>query len=162
MKTLLLSLLALTLSVGASAQKKTTAPRTRMPRIHSRVYIVPSVSLYGGWGWGWGFPYGYYGYPFGYFNYPYYSPYAYRSPRAAALNNQIDAIKSQYKFKIKAVRKDKALDKAQKKQEILSLKSQRESDIANAQYEFYHPKANKPIKQNNNSEDQTNNNNLSS
>ena len=43
-------------------------------------------------------------------------------------------------------------------EEILSLKSQRESDIENAQYEFYHPKANKPLKQNNNSEDQTNNN----
>lgn len=93
-----------------------------------------------------GYPFGFYNYPFGYFNYPYYGPYAYRSPESAVLSHEINTIKSNYRLKIKAVRKDKALDRTQRKQQILALKSERENEIINAQKQFLNNRSDRPSK----------------
>lgn len=141
MKTLFITLLSLTLSVGATAQRHGVS---HWGHRSARLYVVPSISFYGGWGLG--YPFGYYGYPFGYFDYPFYGPYAYRSPRVNALDQQISSIKSDYKYKIKAVRKDKALDRSQKREEILTLKSERESDIQKAENQFFNRRLSAPEK----------------
>lgn len=135
MKTLLIMLLSFTLSLSASAQRHFSGGRAYS---HARVYVVPSISFYGGWGIG--YPYGYYGYPYGYFDYPFYAPRMYRSSKAGVLGQQINSIKTDYKYKIKAVRKDKTLGKAEKKQQILLLKSERENEIQKAQSQFLNKK----------------------
>lgn len=131
MKTLLVTLISLTLSVSASAQRHFSGGHVYS---RSRVVVVPSLSFYGGWGLG--YPYGYFGYPFGYFDYPMYGARAYRTPKMGVLNDQINSIKSDYKFKIKAVRQDKTITRTQRRQEILNLKSEREAAIQAAQTKF--------------------------
>lgn len=139
MKKILIVLLAVTFSLGASAQKiaKTPAPSVRQHINHSphvHFYVAPAYY----YGFDYGFPYyGYYpfgwGYPYG-IGYPYF-PYNYRN-MSGMLNNQIQSIRNEYSYKIKAVRKDKSLTKTQRKQEILSLKSDREKDISTAEKDF--------------------------
>jgi len=53
-----------------------------------------------------------------------------------SLNRQIQYIRSEYSYKIRAARKDKSLTKSQRKQQILSLKSEREKAINNAEVNF--------------------------
>lgn len=141
MKTLLITLLSLTLSVGASAQRHGGG---HVMRGGSRIFVVPSVSFYGGWGLG--YPFGYYGYPLGYFGYPYWGAYGYRSARANALDQKINSIKTEYKYKIKAVRRDKTITRPERRQEILTLKSEREGDIQKAQNQFFNKRLNAPLK----------------
>ncbi|HUZ57169.1 MAG TPA: hypothetical protein VMU83_00130 [Hanamia sp.] len=52
------------------------------------------------------------------------------------MNRQIQYIRSEYSYKIRAARKDKSLTKSQRKQQILSLKSEREKAINNAEVNF--------------------------
>lgn len=138
-------MLAVTFSLGASAQKIARVPHTNIthvPRQHSpRVHFYVAPAYY--YGFNYGFPY--YSYPFG-FGYPYdfgypYFPYRYRS-MSNMLNNQIQSIKNEYSYKIKATRKDKSLTKAEKKQEILNLKADREKDISVAEKNFRHQRMN--------------------
>ncbi len=136
MKKILIMMFAVTLSLGASAQHKGFhAPRTR-------VYIAPSYS----YGIGLGYPYfayPYLGYP--YAGYPYFG-YGYpmygSRPMPYKLNSQIQSIKTEYKYKIKAVRQDKSIPKMQRKQQILTLKSEREKDISTAEMNYHHPRIN--------------------
>lgn len=118
-------MVALTLSAGAFAQKGGRGFRTR-------VFVTPA--------YGYGFNYGYplFGYP--YFGYPYaygFSPYAYGRMSSYKLNAQINAVKSEYRYKIKAARKDKSVSSAQRKQNVLQLKSERENAIGNVQKNYY-------------------------
>jgi hypothetical protein len=121
MKTLLIVLVSVTLTLGVSAQRKVYYPSYHY---HSRVYISP-------FSYGIGFGYPYYGYPFGY---PYYEN---RMPYKLSL--EIQSIKTDYKHKIKEARKDKSLSHSQRRQEIRSLKAERDQDIINAQRNFRRP-----------------------
>jgi hypothetical protein len=127
MKTLIIILVSVTLSLGAAAQH-----RVYYHAYHPRVYIAP-------YSYGLGFGYPYFGYP--YFGYPYYgNPFDYpfygNRPMPYKLSLQIQSIKVDYKNKIREARKDKSLSHSQRRQEIRSLKAERDQDIINAQRNF--------------------------
>ena len=129
MKKILIMMISLTLSAGAFAQRKGVRSPHRS-RVFTHVYVTPSF----GYGFGYGYPYFGYGYP--YFGYPYdygFPPYGYRPRLTYKLNAQINAVKSEYTYKIKAVRKDKSISRDQRKQDIFKLKSERESAIADVE-----------------------------
>ena len=52
------------------------------------------------------------------------------------LSLEIQSIKADYKNKIREARKDKSLSHSQRRQEIRSLKTERDQDIINAQRNF--------------------------
>lgn len=142
MKKILVIFSLITLSFGASAQR--TAERHEHEGSHhayrSRVIIVPSLSY--GFGYGYGYPYPgypYYGNP--YLGYPYGNPYPFYQNRRMPykLNLQIQAIKEDYRNKIKDTRKDKSLSHAEKKKEIRSLRAERDQEIINAEKDFSKP-----------------------
>jgi len=145
MKTLLIILASLTLTLGASAQRK----GGHYHIYHPRVVVAPSV----GFGFGYGYPY--YGYP--YFGYPYYgypfgypSPYAYRrTPYKLSL--QIQSIKIDYANQIRDARHNKSLSHSQRRQEIRSLKSERDQAIISAQQNFRYGNSNNQNRGRNNS-----------
>lgn len=129
---------ALMLSTGVFAQRKGFyAP-------HMRVYVAPL-----NYGIGFGYPYGYLGYPM--FGYPYgYPPYGYAPMSSYSLNRQIASIRIQYRYKIKAARQDKSVSKSERKQDVLSLKSDREKAINNAELNFRKQRMNYRQRMNNN------------
>jgi hypothetical protein len=167
-------MISMTLSLGALAQKIARVPHTNITHvpsqhiIHSpRVHFYVAPAFY--YGLNYGFPY--YSYPFGFgypynFGYPYFS-YRYRS-MSNVLNNQIRSIRNEYSYKIKAARKDKSLTKAERKQETLNLKAEREKDISIAESDFRQQRMNMTNNQhgknniqkpgNDNSDSGTNNN----
>ena len=114
------------LSVGASAQH-----RVYYHSYHPRVYVAP-------YSYGFGFGYPYLGYP--YFGYPYYGypfdPFYGNRPMPYKLSLEIQSIKADYRNKIREARKDKSLSHSQRRQEIRSLKTERDQDIINAQRNF--------------------------
>ena len=123
------------LSTGVFAQRKGFyAP-------HVRVYVSPF-----NYGIGFGYPYGYFGYPM--FGYPY--GYGYSRMSSYSLDRQITSIRIQYRYKIKAARKDKSVAKSQRKQDVLSLKSDREKAINNAEVNFRRQRMNYRQRMNNN------------
>lgn len=118
-------MISLALSAGAFAQKGFYRPH----RVFTQIYVAPALGL----GFNYGYPF--FGYP--YFGYPYgYGPYAYRPMASSRLNSEINAVKSEYRHKIKAVRKDKSISSAQRKQNISKLKSDRENAIADVEKNF--------------------------
>jgi hypothetical protein len=126
MKTLLIILVSVTLSLGAFAQQK---GYSHVYRPYSRVYIAP-------FSYGLGFGYPYFGYPYYGYPYGYGSPY-YESRRMPyRLSLEIESIKTDYKNKIREARKDKSLSHSQRRHEIRSLKAERDQEIINAQRNF--------------------------
>ena len=126
MKTLLIILFSIVLSLGASAQRKGVYHHVYRPR----VVVVPSV----GFGFGYGYPlygYPYYGYP--YYGYP--NPYEYRR-MPYKLSLQIQSIKMDYRNQIKDARHNKSLSHSQKREEIRTLKNERDQAIIKAQQDF--------------------------
>jgi hypothetical protein len=153
MKTILSMLLFLTCSFGVSAQRKVNSEEHNensnerneySHEYHSRSYAVPLIS----YGLGYNYPYSYYGNPFyGYpyygYGYPFYSyPLWYKTPHNKnrvmpyKLSLQIQSIKMDYKNKLREARNDKSLSHLQRKQKILSLKTERDQSIINAQRNF--------------------------
>ena len=143
MKTILLMLLSISLSVGVSAQRKGDSDAhngssEERGEFHSRVYDIPL-----NYGLGYNYPYGYsyFGYP--YYGYPYYgyrfwNRTSHNSNKAIQykLSLQLKTIKMDYKNKIHQVRHDKSLSHSQKKQKIFSLKTERNQSIVNAEKDF--------------------------
>jgi hypothetical protein len=128
MKTLLIILVSVTLSLGVSAQH-----RVYYQSYHPRVYISP-------FSYGLGFGYPYLGYP--YLGYPYYgSPYGpnYGNRMPYKLSLQIQSIKIDYKNQIREARKDKSLSHSKRREEIRSLKSERDEAIIDAQRNYRRP-----------------------
>lgn len=139
MKKILIILSLITLSFGASAQRNDERHEHEGSHhvYRSRVIIVPSLSY--GPGYGYGYPYlgsPYYGNP--YFGYPYGNPYPFYQNRRMPykLNLQIQAIKEDYRNKIKDTRKDKTLSHSEKKKEISSLRRERDQEIIDAEKDF--------------------------
>ena len=117
---------SLALASGAFAQKGRGYYRG-----HTRVIIAPAIGFtYGGFAYG----YPYFGYPYGYGFAPY--------KPTSQLDAQIAAIRADYAYKIKAARKDKSVPKAERKQNILALKSEREQAVANAAKNFRNERMN--------------------
>ena len=164
MKKILIMMIALTLSAGVFAQKG--GFRGHSVRVYT--YVTPAF----GYGFNYGYPffgYPYFGYPYGYGMYP----YAYGPMTSYKLNAQINAVKSEYRYKIKAARKDKSVSSAQRKQNVLQLKSERENAIGNVQKNYYQRRMNRMTNpqgmnnpqnqqpETNNTQNQPNNNNNS-
>lgn len=150
MKPLLIFFASLTLTLGASAQRKGGG---HYHVYHPRVVIAPSV----GFGFGYGYPYfgyPYYGYPYGY---P--SQYAYRGT-PYKLSLQIQSIKIDYANQIRDARHNKSLSHSQRRQEIRSLKSERDQAIISAKQNFRYGNTNNQNRgQNNNNQNNSPNNN---
>jgi hypothetical protein len=143
MKTILLMLLSIVLSLGVSAQRKGDPDGHNGNSEERNEYHSRGYHLYYGLGYNY---YPYYGYS--YFGYPYYGYpyYGYRFWNRTSHNGnksiqyrlslQIKAIKMDYKNKIKQVRHDKSVSHWQKKQKIFSLKTERNQRIVNAEKGF--------------------------
>jgi hypothetical protein len=124
MKKLLIAVMALMLSVGATAQFH-----------HGGYYghgygygYAPRVGL----SVGLGYPYYPYYYPYGY---PYYGyPYYYHSSK---LDLKIDEINNKYDYKKSLVKHDKALSHKQKRAEKKELQYEREQAINQAKQDYY-------------------------
>lgn len=131
-KIVIMMIVSLALASGAYAQKGRGVYRG-----HTRVIIAPAI----GFTYGFGYPLNYgFGYP--YFGYPPYG-YGFAPYRPASrLDAQIAAIRADYAYKIKAARKDKSVPKAERKQNILALKSEREKAIANAAQNYRNERMN--------------------
>lgn len=147
MKKIIIIMISLICSAGTFAQQKGFGS----PHVHvyTRIYVAPAYGL--------GLNYGYplFGYPYFGYMYPYgYPPYPYMPPSSYKLNAQISAVKSEYKYQIKTVRKDESISKTQKKQDILQLKSERENAIAEVEKNYHK----RPVNHQgtNNSQKQTN------
>ena len=124
MKTLLIILISVTLSLGASAQH-----RIYYHSYHPKVYVVPSYN------YGLGFGYPYFGNP--YYGDPYYgNPYYGNRHMPYKLSLQIQSIKIDHKNKIRTARKDKSVSQSKRRQEIRSLKAERDQAIIDAQQNF--------------------------
>ena len=133
MKKILIVLLSVMFALGASAQHRSSHHHV----YRSRVVVVPSLS----YGIGYGYPYfnpyfgsPYFGYPYGYPN-PFYQER--RMPYKLTL--QINAIREDYRNKIKNTRRDNTLSHADKKNTIRSLKQERDQEIVNAEKDFSRP-----------------------
>jgi hypothetical protein len=139
MKKMIILLMVVFLSSGAFAQRKVIVHRVPV----TRVYVSP-------FSYGIGFGYPYFGYPPFYgFGYPYpYPAYRYRSI-PYELNLQIEQIQNEYKGKILDVRKDKSISGKQRRQEIRTLKNQRDQDITSAKMNFHRQGRNQMNRNNN-------------
>ncbi|MEO8765824.1 MAG: hypothetical protein ABI416_16100 [Ginsengibacter sp.] len=129
MKTLLIILVSIGLSLGAVAQRK-GYHGVYHGGYHSRIYFSPYS-----YSFGLGYPYFGYGYPYYGYPYGYTSPYGYnRMPYKLSL--EIQSIKTGYRDKIRETRKDKSLRHSQRRKEIRSLKTERDQEIIGAQRNF--------------------------
>jgi hypothetical protein len=124
MKTLLIIMVSVMLSLGAAAQH-----RVYYHAYHPRVYISPFS-----YGFGYGYPYFGYGYPYGY---PYQS---YQRSVPYKLELEIQSIKIDYKSQIREVRRDKSISHSKRRAEIRSLKTERDQAIIDAQRNYRRPK----------------------
>jgi hypothetical protein len=153
MKKIIIIMVSMTLSLGAFAQHKVAVmPHSHPHRSHiaTHIYVTPVDRF------GFGYDYPYFGYPnYGFYPYPYYN---YMPMSAYNLNRQVTSIRSEYSYKIKAVRKDKSIVKSQRKQQILALKSEREKAIASAENSFYQRRLNYRNGLNNSQSPKTNEN----
>ena len=106
------------LGFTASAQK------VRTVAVYHSVYVQPAF------GFGLGYyppfysPYGFYGLPYGAY-YPYGNMYS----RPSKLQKEEEDIRSDYADRIYSVRQDESLTNKQKRQEVRSLKKQRDQEI---------------------------------
>ena len=153
MKTILIILTSLTISLGASAQRKGGG---FFHGFSPRVVVVPSIN----YGLGYGYPY--FGYPFYFSPYKYGNPYYENGRMSYNLSMEIQSIKVNYRNKIREVRNDKSISHAKRRQEIRSLKGERDQAIADAQRNFYNNRRQRMNNQNpgiNNNQNQGNNGN---
>ncbi|WP_018615630.1 hypothetical protein [Segetibacter koreensis] len=143
MKKILIALLSIGLTLGASAQPKIGGGfrgggsiggggvhyvRPRVTVIAPYTYVSPYYGL---------------GYRFGYS--PFYDPF-YRYPRyderPSQLDLQIEDIKNDFSYQISTVKHDKSLAKDERKQKVRDLKHQREDAIIEAKKNYYAQKNN--------------------
>jgi hypothetical protein len=152
MKTILIILVSVTLSLGVAAQH-----RVYYHSYHPRVYIAPYS-----YGFGFGYPafgYPYFGYP--YYGYPFDYPYYGYRPMPYKLSLQIQSIKDDYRNKIRDARKDKSVSRSERRKEIRYLKAERDQDVINAQRNFSRSGRRNNQKPGSNYQNQNNNNSSS-
>jgi hypothetical protein len=126
MKTALIAICALGLTLSASAQKVVrVAP-------HPRTHVSVGVGFGGGYGYYPYSPYWYnpwYAYPPG--------PGYYRSSRPTKLDLEIEDINNDYKDKIWSARHDESLSRKQRRQAVHDLKHQRDNEILQTKKDYY-------------------------
>lgn len=143
MKKLLVVLLSIGLTLGASAQPKIGGMFRGGGNIGGGGghYVRPQVTVIA--------PYTYfrpyYGFGYGFGYSPFYDPF-YRYPRLQSqpsqLDLQIEDIRNDFQYRISTVRHDKSLAKDVRKQQIRDLKHQREDAIIEAKKNYYAQKDN--------------------
>ncbi|MBS1621753.1 MAG: hypothetical protein JST10_00325 [Bacteroidetes bacterium] len=123
MKRLLIILVSMAVSIGASSQHGKTS-YIKYPRPRSHVVIVRPVY----------YPPYYYGYYT-----PLYYPFrpVYRYPGETRLEIKIDSIRNDYRDKIWSARHDKSLSRSQRKETIHQLKHDRDLAINQAEAGYY-------------------------
>ena len=85
---------------------------------------------------GYGFGYSPFYSPFGY--YPYGNPYGYNGyTRPSKLEMKVDAIKTDYKDKIKSAKHDSSISKDERKKIVKQLKADRDRDIHDLKTNYY-------------------------
>ena len=150
MNKILMIILALGVTVGASAQPKLgrTARQQATIRGGGRTntksnvtVVVPSYGYnpyFGGLGYR-----NYFGYGLGMGYSPFYDPYYRydrREDRPTQLDLAIEDIKEEFDYKIDSVKDDKTLSKDERKQKIRDLKHQKEDAIIEAKKSYYREK----------------------
>lgn len=134
MKQLLVMLISLGLTMGASAQvhgRGGGGIRNSAPRI---TYVVPRASLglyspyYPSFGMG-------YGYGFGYS--PFYGSGMFNSSRPSRLDLQVEDIKNDYKDRIWSAKHATELSRTERKAKVQELKHDREAAIIDAKRDYY-------------------------
>ena len=124
MKTLLIALVAVSLSFSASAQKYYHGGYGRS---HVVVSVRPYAPLYPYYGSGFG-----YGYPY----YPYGGGYGYYS-RPSKMQMEIQDVRNDYRDKIWSARHDNSLSRSERRKTIHELKEERERTISDLQKNYY-------------------------
>jgi hypothetical protein len=138
MKKLVVILVALGLTFGASAQSKRSGGVGPVPG--KKVVIIRSYPPFSPF-YGYGRPY--YGYPP--FRYsPFYSPFgfgfdnAYRyQNRPTKLDLRIEDIKNEYQDRIASVRQSDELSRKEKRQKVQELKNSRDKEINETRKNYY-------------------------
>lgn len=130
----LLIIMLLFAGIGTEAFAQKFVPRggvrhyTPRPRVSVGVGI--GAPLYGWYGPGY-YPYGYNPYWGG----PFYDGWGYGRPSKLSL--EIADIQNDYQARIREVRHDKSLPRAERKKEIRQLKAEREKEIIEAKRRYY-------------------------
>ena len=133
MKTLLIIMISLSMSLGASAQRKSIGGYHHAPNTHIFISSFGYRPVFFNPYFGFGYPY----FVSPYFGYPYYaSPYYNVRRMPYKLSLQIASIKNDYKGRIKDTRHDKTLSGTQRRQQIRTLKNERDQSVINAQINF--------------------------
>jgi len=144
--TIMIVLLSLGLTVGASAQRG-----GHFAGHGGGVVFVPRT--YVGVGLGFGYPFYPYG-PYGAWYNPF-PPYYYgRGEMPSRLQQQINGIKADYETEIKEVRHDKSLTHKEKKAKVDQLKKDRDDAVVQARHDYFNNS-----RRNNNGQPQQNNGN---
>jgi hypothetical protein len=125
MKRLILILMVIAVSLGATAQH-VIAGHGGYRRSHVVVSVVRPVY----------YPPYMYGYYDPFYN-PFYPGYAYHHNRETRLELKIDDIRNDYRDKIWSARHDKSLSKAKRKEIIHQLKHDRNQAINQAKRDYY-------------------------
>jgi hypothetical protein len=129
MKKLLIILLSLGLTFGASAQKRVGVHHGY---VRPRVTVIAPVYPYYGYGYGYGYS------PFYNPLYdPFYAQNRFQSERPSKLDLQLEDIQNDYQYQISTVRHDKNLARQERKQKIRDLKHQREDAVVQAKKNYY-------------------------
>lgn len=124
MKKLLIIFFSLCIAIGVSAQRgHSGVGHYSGGHYGGRTRVVISAGGYAPyWGFGYGYPWGY--------------PPVY-STEPSGLDLQIEGIKADYKDRIWSARHDKSLSKSQRKEEIHSLKTERDAAILHEKENYY-------------------------
>lgn len=137
MKKIIGLLLAVGITLGLSAQKKTLKGNfNSTPGGKTKVIVVrPYTPFYSPFYYGyrsWGYPYGY-----GYYPYAGFGP---SENRPTELDLEIEKLKNDYAHQIATVRHDKSIKKSERKQRIRDLKHERENAIIDLKKDYYKEK----------------------
>lgn len=131
MKKVLIMMLVLGVTVGASAQRIGGGFHGGGGYVRPRVTVIaPYAGINPYYGLGYGLGYGYS---------PFYNPYNsyYRSSRPSQLDFQIEDIKSDYDYQISTVKHDKTLPRDERKQKVRDLKHEKDDAINQAKKDYY-------------------------
>jgi len=150
MKKLLVILLSLGLTLGATAQPKIGggfrggSSGGGVHYVRPRVTVIaPVAPIYPYYGFGYGLGYGYgsrFGFGYSPFNDPFYYDRRRTEERPSQLDLQVDDIKSEYSYKIDNVKDDKSLTKDERKQKVRDLKHEKDQAIIDAKKSYYNAK----------------------
>ena len=128
MKKLMVIVVALGLTMGASAQR---GHGGGFGRGGGHAYFAPRVSV------GLGFGYSPYYSPFGYYPYGYGGVYGQSYGRPSKLGMKIQDIKNDYEDKIYSAKHDNTLTRKERRQTVHNLRAERDQEINDLKRNYY-------------------------